>query len=155
MIQAHDSVITISLLDPVRGDAVQTWEFDGASVVRIGRAKTNDVILTDERVSRMHGEFTRTGGGWSILPLGRNGIAISGCAITGATPVGPETVLRLAANGPYLEFRVGRRRDRPAGRLADQQRWAAAREEEQKRAAQTEGTVVDYLKRHEQRKPAN
>ena len=76
----RDSVITISLLDPVRGHAVQSWEFDGAAVNRIGRAKTNDVILNDSQVSRVHGELTRTDAGWNITPLGRNGVAISGRA---------------------------------------------------------------------------
>ncbi len=157
MPQTHDSVITIRLLDPVRGDAVQTWEFHGTSIVRIGRAKTNDVVLSDERVSRAHGELTRTDGAWSVTPLGRNGIAISGRTISGVTPLDHQTVLRLAANGPYLEFRIGPRRDTPAQRLADQSRWAAAREreEEQLRATQTDATVIDFLKRPGQHKPAS
>src|ERR1043166_4055888 len=65
----RDSVITISLLDPVRGHAVQSWEFDGAAVIRIGRASTNDVILNDLQVSRVHGELIRTDAGWNITPL--------------------------------------------------------------------------------------
>ena len=158
MAQVNDSVITIRLLDPVRGDAIQTWQFDGAAVVRIGRAKTNDVILGDEQVSRMHAELTRTDDGWNITSLGRNGIAISGRAIAGATPLHHETVLRLAANGPYLEFRIGAKRDTtPAERLADSRRWAAAREREQqpKRAGCTDVTEVDFLKRPDQERPAN
>jgi serine/threonine-protein kinase len=150
MPQVHDSVITISLLDPVGWHAVQTWEFDGASVIRIGRAKTNDVILSDTQVSRNHGELTRTDVGWSVMPLGRNGIAIGSRAITNATPVGHEVVLRLATNGPYLEFRVGRRRDTIAEKLADRQRREVAaheREEERRRAEQTDATELDFLKR--------
>jgi len=80
------------------------------------------------------------------------GIAISGQPINGATPVGPETVLRLAASGPYLEFRIGRRLNTHAERLADQQRWAARdREEEQSR---TDVTDVDFLNRRDPHKPA-
>lgn len=156
MTEAHDEVITISLLDTVRGDAIQNWEFERASLIRVGRAETNDVILCDTQVSRLHGELTRTEDGWSVTPLGRNGIAISGKAITGVTPVGHETVLRLAASGPYLEFRLGRRRNTPAEKLADQQRWAAAREreEEQNRASGTDVTEIDFLKRHPPTKPA-
>ena len=78
MAENPDSAITISLLDPVRGDAVQTWEFDGASTIRIGRAPTNDVVLADMEVSRQHVELTRTQDGWTVVALGRNGVAISG-----------------------------------------------------------------------------
>src|ERR1700693_1877657 len=106
MPENDDSVITISLLDPVRGDAVQSWEFNGPSAIRFGRAVTNHVILSDSQVSRQHGELNRTDGSCTVTPLGRNGIAISGQPINGATPVGPETVLRLAVSGPYLEFRI-------------------------------------------------
>jgi pSer/pThr/pTyr-binding forkhead associated (FHA) protein len=152
----HDSVITISLLDPVRGDAVQSWEFNGSSAIRFGRAETNHVVLGDAEVSRQHGELTRTEGQWSVTPLGRNGIAISGQPINGVTPVGPETVLRLAASGPYLEFRLGRRLNTHAERLADQQCWAARdREEKQSRATRTDVTDVDFLNRRNPQKPAS
>ena len=90
--------------------------------------------------------------------MGRNGIAISGRAITGAAPVGHGTVLRLANSGPYLEFRVGRRRNTLAERLADQERWEAAaheREEDRQHAGRVDATEVDFPKRAEQRKPTN
>src|ERR1017187_1490171 len=109
MPEATDSVVTISLLDPVAGSAVQSWEFEGVSLIRIGRAETNDVVLSDTSISRMHGELTRTEAGWSVTALGRNGIVVAGRAITGATAISHETVLRLAAGGPYLEFRFGSR----------------------------------------------
>lgn len=158
MSPVNDPVISISLLDPVNGQAIQTWEFDGASVIRIGRAETNDVVIRDTLVSRTHAELTRTDDGWSVTALGRNGIAISGRAITGAAPVGHGTVLRLANSGPYLEFRVGRRRNTLAERLADQERWEAAaheREEDRQHAGRVDATEVDFPKRAEQRKPTN
>jgi pSer/pThr/pTyr-binding forkhead associated (FHA) protein len=158
MPQGRDSVITISLLDPVGWHAVQTWEFDGASVIRIGRAKTNDVIISDAVVSRRHGELIRTDVGWSITPLGRNGIAVGSRVITSATPVPHETVLRLATGGPYLEFRVGGRRNTIAEKRADHQRWEAAaheREEERQRAEQTDATEPDFPKHFQRQKPAS
>lgn len=151
-------IVTISLLDPVRGDATQNWEFEDVSLIRFGRAETNDVVLHDEEVSRMHGEFRRTDAGWTITPLGRNGVAISAHDVNGGTPVSHQTVLRLSANGPYLEFRIGRRTNTPAERLADQQRFAAAareRDEERRRARQTNATQVDFLKRAGPQKPAS
>ena len=158
MLEGHDSLITISLLDPVAWHAVQTWEFDGASVIRIGRAKTNDVIISDTLVSRRHGELNRTDDGWSVTPLGRNGIAVGTQVITSTTPVPHETILRLATNGPYLEFRIGSRRNGMAEKLADHQRWEAAareREEERKRAEQTDATEPDFPKRFQGQKPAS
>jgi len=157
MPQDHDSVVTISLLDPVGWHAVQSWEFDGASVIRIGRDRTNDVIIGDTLVSRRHGELVRTDVGWTIAPLVRNGIAVGSQMITSATPVSHETVLRLATSGPYLEFRVGRRRNTIGEKLVDHQRWEAAareREEERQRAEQTDSTEPDFPGRLPRQKPA-
>ena len=155
MPQDPDSFVTISLLDPVGWRPIQIWEFDGASVIRIGRAKTNDVIVSDTMVSRRHGEIVRTDTGWSVIPLGRNGIAVGNREVTSSTPLPPETVLRLATSGPYLEFRVGgRRRDAISSRPADDQ-WSEAekreRKEERHRAEQTDSTEPDFLKRFPQR----
>jgi pSer/pThr/pTyr-binding forkhead associated (FHA) protein len=138
--------VTISLLDPVRGDAMQSWEFENATRIRIGRAETNDVVLADTAVSRLHGELTRMATGWLVTALGRNGIVISGRAIAGATPVTDAAVMRLAAGGPYLEFRLGRRQHTSAKQWADRQRWVE-RERELLRTTQTETTDVDYLNR--------
>jgi pSer/pThr/pTyr-binding forkhead associated (FHA) protein len=153
MPENDDSMIPISLLDPVRGNAVQSWEFDGASAIRFGRAETNHVVLGDSQVSRQRGELTRKDGAWSVIALGRNGIAIRGRPINGATPVGLETVLRLAASGLYLEFRIGRRLNTHAERLADQQRWAARDREEER--SRTDITDVDFLNRRNLQKPAS
>jgi pSer/pThr/pTyr-binding forkhead associated (FHA) protein len=157
MSQTHDAVVTISLLDPLRGDAIQSWEFEAARLIRFGRDDTNDVVLSDARVSRVHGEVSHNEGSWTVTPLGRNGIAIGGQPIARPTPLGQEAVLRLAAGGPYVEFRVGRRRNTPADRVADQHRWAAAREreEEEDRASRTDVTEVDFLNRPSPGKPAN
>ena len=155
MPEALDPVVTISLLDPVAGYAMQSWEFEGASLIRIGRAETNDVVLSDTSVSRMHGELTRTEAGWNVTALGRNGIVVGGHAITGATPVTHETVLRLAAHGPYLEFRFGHRHDTLAEKLDAERRWSDAREreEERQRADQTDATELDFRRRIEPPKP--
>ncbi len=149
MREALDPVVTISLLDPVAGYAVQSWEFEGAKLIRIGRGETNDVVLSDTSVSRMHGELTRSEAGWSVTALGRNGIVMHGRAITGATALSHETVLRLAAGGPYLEFRLGRRHDTLAQKLHEERRWSDAREreEERQRADQTDATELDFRSR--------
>src|SRR5258706_16267755 len=99
--------ITIFLLDPIHGEAVQTWEFRDAIVIQIGRDASNHVVLTDAVVSRKHAELIRDAKGWSVASLGKNGVIIRGREITGPTPVTHETVMRIAASGPYLEFRVG------------------------------------------------
>ena len=87
----------------------------------------------------------------------RNGIVVHGRAITGATAVSHETVLRLAASGPYLEFRFGRRHNTLAEKLDEERRWSDAREreEERQRADQTDATELDFCVRPEPPKPAH
>ena len=116
--------ITINLLDPIHGDAVQTWEIRDASVIQIGRDPSNNVVLTDAVVSRAHAKLVRGDKGWTVASLGKNGVVIGGKEITGPTPVAHETVMRIATSGPYLEFRVGAWLNTPALRAEARKRWA-------------------------------
>jgi pSer/pThr/pTyr-binding forkhead associated (FHA) protein len=129
--------ITVFLLDPTYGDAVQKWEFDKLSEVRIGRDASNEIVLTDAVVSRLHAKVFRAGKGWSVMSLGKNGVLIRGKEITGATPIEHETVMRIASGGPYLEFRVGAWLDTPAQRAEARKRWAETASER----PQIEGTI--------------
>jgi pSer/pThr/pTyr-binding forkhead associated (FHA) protein len=60
-----------------------------------GRATTNDVVLSDQRVSRCHARAERTSAGWEIVDLGSsNGLFVNGAAVTRAT-LGPGDVVTI------------------------------------------------------------
>jgi hypothetical protein len=100
----------VSLLDPVKGHAVQTWQFDGQSLIRIGRGETNDVIVADPLVSRAHAELiSDTAGRWRVVSLGRNGTLVDGELVSEPAPIRHGTILQLGSNGPWVEFCQGRR----------------------------------------------
>lgn len=72
--------------------------------VRIGRADTNAIVLTDGIVSAEHVELRRTPDGWEIADLdSTNGTFVGGERVTRA-PLGPDTTVRLGVGGP--EFRL-------------------------------------------------
>jgi len=105
--------IAVSLLDPVKGHAIQTWEFNGQSVIRIGRGDTNDVVVSDPLVSRLHAELiSDTAGRWRIVSLGRNGTLVDGELLSAPAPIRHGSVLQLGSNGPWVEFCEGRRERR-------------------------------------------
>ena len=105
--------IAVSLLDPVKGHPIQTWEFDGRSVIRIGRGDTNDVVVADPLVSRTHAELVSdTTGRWRVVSLGRNGTLVDGELVSDPFPIRHGTVLQLGSNGPWVEFCEGRRESR-------------------------------------------
>jgi pSer/pThr/pTyr-binding forkhead associated (FHA) protein len=103
----------VNLLDPVKGHPLQTWEFDGRSVIRIGRADDNDVIVIDPLVSRVHAELVSDESGhWRIVSVGRNGTWVDGEQVSEPRPIGHGMVVQLGSSGPWMEIRKGRREPR-------------------------------------------
>ena len=100
----------MSLLDPVKGHPLQTWEFDGRPVIRIGRADDNDIVVIDPLVSRVHAELVADATGhWQLVSVGRNGTWVDGEPVSEPRSIGPGMVVQLGSNGPWMEFREGRR----------------------------------------------
>jgi serine/threonine protein kinase, bacterial len=58
--------ISLHLLDSAKGQAVQTWKFEGQSLVRIGRSEENHVVIPDPSVSRFHAELRYLADSWGI-----------------------------------------------------------------------------------------
>jgi hypothetical protein len=98
------SVITLTLLHPIQAIPVQSWTFDQESVIRIGRATDNHVILYSAVVSRHHVELRRCSPNtWEIVSLGANGTYLDGTQIS-QTAVLNGAVFRLARSGPNLQI---------------------------------------------------
>lgn len=99
-------MIILSLLHPVKQIPVQLWTFPHESLVRIGRATDNQVILYSAVVSRRHVELRRTGLTWEVINLGTNGTYLDGKRINQVVLV-DGAVIRLARSGPNIQVRIG------------------------------------------------
>lgn len=96
-------MITLTLLHPLKSVAVQKWNFDPNSVIRIGRANDNDVVLYSAVVSRHHLEIRPRGQDWALINLGSNGTFINGKKINKVL-VKNGMVIRLASSGPKIKI---------------------------------------------------
>jgi pSer/pThr/pTyr-binding forkhead associated (FHA) protein len=99
------SVITLTLLLPGKAVPVQSWTFETESLVRVGRAADNDVVLYSAVVSRHHLEIRQVEAGWEVVNLGANGAYINGEAIAKIT-VQDGMVIRLASSGPKIQIHI-------------------------------------------------
>ncbi|WP_422661912.1 FHA domain-containing protein [Pannus brasiliensis] len=98
-------MITLTLLHPNQATPLQHWTFDEESVIRIGRATDNNVVLYSAVVSRRHVEIRRGDSEWELESLGANGTFMNGKAIS-KVPVVDGMVIRLASSGPRIQIRL-------------------------------------------------
>ncbi|MBL1208976.1 MAG: FHA domain-containing protein [Geminocystis sp. GBBB08] len=96
-------MITLTLLHPLKSIAVQKWNFEPNSVIRIGRANDNEVVLYSAVVSRHHLEIRPRGNDWALVNLGSNGTFINGKKINKVL-VKDGMVIRLASSGPKIKI---------------------------------------------------
>ena len=99
-------MITLNLLHPLQSIPIQSWTFEAESLIRIGRATDNDVILYSAVVSRYHVELRRQGSNWEVINLGANGTYLEGKRITEA-PIKDGVMIRLARSGPQIQIHLG------------------------------------------------
>ena len=100
-------VITIILLHPQNTTAIQKWSFEDESVIRIGRATDNNVVLYSAVVSRHHVELRQINNKWEVISLGANGTYLNERVMTEPLPIIDGVILRLAKSGPKLQVRIG------------------------------------------------
>jgi len=110
-------VVILTLLHPQNSAPLEEWRFDKESIVRIGRSPENNIVLTDNRVSRHHLELrlveisaSRVGGSltskaWRLINLGTNGTYLDGVLVTQAW-LRNGSVIQLAQEGPKLKFQI-------------------------------------------------
>jgi pSer/pThr/pTyr-binding forkhead associated (FHA) protein len=97
-------VITLTLLHPVQSTPVQIWTFEQESVIRIGRATDNQVVLYSAVVSRHHVELRyQSPDTWEMVSLGANGTYLNGQPISQVTVLNG-AIIRLARSGPNLQI---------------------------------------------------
>ncbi|MGE5657839.1 MAG: FHA domain-containing protein [Actinomycetota bacterium] len=99
-------MITLTLLHPTQSIPVQSWSFESESVIRIGRANDNDVIIYSAVVSRHHVELWQNSTGWEIINFGANGTYIDDKPITQGSVV-DGMIIRLGNSGPKIRVRMG------------------------------------------------
>ena len=94
------------LLHPQNSAPMQSWKFNDKSLIRIGRAKDNEVVLYSSVVSRLHVELRESNGNWEIINKGANGTYVDEERIS-QVPVVDGVVMRIAPSGPKLQIRFG------------------------------------------------
>ena len=94
-------MITLTLLHPIKSIPVQKWEFQTNSVIRVGRANDNDVVLYSAVVSRYHVQIKPLENNWCLASLGSNGTFINGQKIKKII-LKNGMVIRLASSGPKI-----------------------------------------------------
>lgn len=99
-------MITLALLHPTKQTPIQTWTFDSKPVVRIGRSRSNDVVIASAIVSRHHVELWRNGNQWEVINFGANGTFIEGDRIH-QVPVVDGMIVHLGNSGPQLRLQLG------------------------------------------------
>jgi pSer/pThr/pTyr-binding forkhead associated (FHA) protein len=100
-------VITVSLLHPTQSVPTQSWTFTNETLVRVGRATDNDVVLYSAVVSRYHVELRKSGTGWRIVNMSTNGTYGTDGQPLAKVPVTDGIIFRLATSGPRMQVNFG------------------------------------------------
>ncbi|MEH2463969.1 protein kinase domain-containing protein [Nostoc sp.] len=103
-------MVSLTLLEPQQKTPLQQWSFENSSIIRIGRAADNHVVLTDSLVSRHHLELRRVDstdncGGWRLVSQGTNGTFLNGVLVIQSS-LPDNSLLQLAQGGPILQFQI-------------------------------------------------
>lgn len=102
-------MVTLSLLHPQQTTLLQQWQFERESVIWIGRAPDNQVVLDNPLVSRRHLELRRisakNGNAWQLINQGTNGTFLDGILVSQSL-VADGSLIQLAKGGPTLKFQL-------------------------------------------------
>ncbi|BAZ46529.1 serine/threonine protein kinase [Chondrocystis sp. NIES-4102] len=102
-------MVIFTLLEPQTNKPLQQWEFADKSVIRIGRAQNNDIVLHGYfQVSRQHLELTLIDSPkekWQLISRGTNGTLVNNTFVTKAI-LQHDDLIRLAENGPVFKFEL-------------------------------------------------
>ncbi|UBF25024.1 FHA domain-containing protein [Kovacikia minuta CCNUW1] len=93
--------IALELLSPNACGLQQTWIFESESVVRVGRASDNQIVLNSSAISEYHAMLWGDGNQWKIVNLSCNSTYLDDKPITHAL-LKQDAIIRLAPSGPQL-----------------------------------------------------
>ncbi len=96
-------MISLALLHPTQLVPVQNWSWEAKSLIRIGRAGDNDVIVYSAIVSRYHAELWEDRSGWMIVNFGVNGTYVDDRPIIQRSVVN-EMIIRFGSSGPKMKI---------------------------------------------------
>ncbi len=110
VITLSSNVITLILLDPNQRTPIQQWTFEQESTIRVGRSADNQVVLSDDLVSRHHLELRKIGYSsqgelWQLFSQGSNGTFLDGKLVC-LSLLPDSSMIQLAPAGPLLRFQT-------------------------------------------------
>jgi len=84
----------LHVVDPAVGESIV--RLSPGKRVTLGRAPSNDIVLHDERASRVHAEIMSAPGGWFVRDLqSRNGTTVNGTVVVSERPLATGDVIRI------------------------------------------------------------
>ena len=98
-------MITLILIHPTQPIPVNRWTFKDKSIIKIGRAKDNDIVIYNAVVSRHHLELWNRESGWEALCFGTNGTYINNKPLNQFF-IKDGMVIRLGHSGPRLMVKL-------------------------------------------------
>lgn len=100
-------MVIFTLLEPQTNQPLQQWQFSQQSVIRIGRAQNNDIVMHGYfQVSRQHLELIELEvDRWQLISRGTNGTLVNNLFVT-ETILQHDDLIRLAENGPVFKFEL-------------------------------------------------
>lgn len=101
-------MITLILLHPIKSIPIQQWTFQKDSIIKIGRATDNNVVIYSAVVSRHHIEIRSKGKDWVLINKGSNGTFVNKHKVKQAL-VYDGMIFRLASSGPKIEVRLNQK----------------------------------------------
>ncbi len=104
-------MIVLSLFDSQQKNLLQEWIFEQESLIRVGRAADNDVVLNDALVSRHHLELHHLGYAnqrelWQLQSQGTNGTFLNGKLVSQRL-LSENCLIQLGPGGPVLKLQTG------------------------------------------------
>ena len=99
-------MVNLTLLEPQTNRPLKNWQFTKQSVIRVGRALNNDIVLKGYfQVSRKHLEIIQFEDQWQLINYGTNGTLVNETFVQ-KIMLNHGDLIRLADNGPLFRFEL-------------------------------------------------